>query len=42
MILSIVLLNPDLLFFENTSDPDLLASDEAHWFHSIYHWNAAD
>ena len=34
MILTLVLLNPDLSVFENSVDPDQLASDEASWLGS--------
>ena len=46
------MLNPDLSFFENTIDPDQLASDEAIRSGTtafstlfevhVYNWNAAD
>ena len=30
-LLTLVLLNPDILFFANSVDPDQLASEEANW-----------
>ena len=31
MLLTLVLLNPDPPWFENSIDPDQLASEEANW-----------